>query len=149
MNVRPAEEKDIEPCLELGRQFWDESHYGRFTFNNDKAVSFGKTIIGSPWSFFWVAEDEGKTVGFNIAHLENPAFSYDLMAIHDLLFVNKNDRGHMAGLKLMRVYDHWAKENGAVYATFIPSGMGLDERWDSFSSHLGYEKMGSYFRKEL
>lgn len=149
MKVRPATETDIQPCLRLAEQFWHESIYKMVSFDADKSVAYGRNVIENPWSLFWVAEDGGGVIGFVIAHLENPAFSNDIMAVHDFLFVNKDDRGHMAGIQLMRVYDHWAKENGAVIATFVPSGMGLDPRWESFANHLGFEKTGLYFRKEM
>lgn len=148
MKVRPAEERDLPQCMSLSDKYWGRSIYSVFTFDPVKAKAYGLAVIQNPWAMFWVAEDEGKIIGFVIAHLENPAFSTDLIGVHDYLFVSEEDRGRMAGIQLMRVYDHWAQDNKARMSTFMPAADGFDERWISFAEHLGFKKSGICFKKE-
>ncbi|HVZ11709.1 MAG TPA: GNAT family N-acetyltransferase [Patescibacteria group bacterium] len=141
MTIRLAEEKDYEEIMNLYNNFVGEDRYSKR--DND---SF-KIVLKSPTNFIFVAEDEGRLVGFSTFSVRNVVRYPKPIAELDELFVGIAFRKHGVGKQLMEAVESKAKELGC-YRLYIESAY-KHEPAHKFYEDLGYEKYGYHFYKTL
>lgn len=151
VRVIALQNDDVEEVLMLARIMHQESQtYRQFPF--DDAVFRGWLIaaVNEPKRFFCgVAEQDNEIVGAMLGVSMNMLFSSSKMASELGLFVRPAYRGGRAGLKLVRAFEEWARNNGCSLITVGVSAGITDERAVKFYEKLGFEKHGVALRREI
>lgn len=149
MAVRQATEWDLPAVIQLSLAYAEEAdHHDNFTFDPELAALHGITAVRDPNSCFLVSVYEGKVVGFLWAILTTLPWSRTPIALDNILYVSPDYRGKQ-GMYLIRAYEKWAQECGAVEVNVsIASGI-TNERTESLYERLGYTKVGTSYRKEI
>ena len=99
--------------------------------------------------FLRVAIRGDEIIGVFFGLLETPFFSNDIIARDLLWFVRKDKRGSVFGIRLLREFERWAKENGASKIMLGQStGVRIDETRKLYE-RLGYEVVGVNTVKEI
>ncbi len=141
MLIRLAEEKDYRELMNLYNGFVGEDRYSRH--DND---SFDK-VLKNPNSYIFVAEDEGKVIGFASFSIRDVVRYPKPIAELEELFVaityQKKGVGHM----LMEEVEKTAKERGC-YRMYIESGYDHKPA-HNFYEKIGYKNYGYHFVKTL
>jgi len=150
MIIRTATEGDLEQLLILGERMRQESVIPYPEINSVMVREFLKISEsggGEGYNFTClVAEDYG-LVGFMVAFCGPPVFSTEPVASHHIFYVVPERRGSFAAVRLIKGYEAWAEENGAI-AVEIAVDTGLfPERTGKFYERLGYDYMGGKYRK--
>tara|TARA_R100000458_G_C8227843_1_gene210383 strand:- start:311 stop:766 length:456 start_codon:yes stop_codon:yes gene_type:complete len=149
MNIRPFKKDDIKHMIELGAKMHQESNFKDLKFDKDKLIALGEFILVNPNMYYAVvAEDKNKCIiGMFVGIITEYYFSYDKVASDLSFYVEKDKRGALASLKMLKEFEKWAKRNGA--SEVRPStSTGIEiERTRKLYRHLGYEVTGNTFRK--
>jgi len=141
MRIRPAEQKDYEELMVLYNSFVVGDRY-----SNHNADSF-KNVLESPSNFIFVAEEDGKLIGFATFSVRNVIRYPKPIAELDELFVMENFRKHGIGKQLMeRVEEEAGNQN--CYRLYIESAY-QHEAAHKFYEGIGYKNYGYHFYKDL
>jgi GNAT superfamily N-acetyltransferase len=144
MTIREAEPRDIEEVLVLGWEMHQESRYKTMEFSLEKVAQFFQFVIDSPDYIFLVVEKNSRVVGGFIGYAMPQWFSDDLAAGDFALFIDQENRGGTAALKLVKKYIEWAKSKGVASENI---GLGITtgihtEKTQMFYERLGFEMTG-------
>jgi (aminoalkyl)phosphonate N-acetyltransferase len=141
MNIRRVLESDYKELMGLYNAFVGSERYANF--DND---SF-KRVLHSPRNFVYVAEDEGKLVGFASFSVRDVVRYPRPIAELDELFVGVAWRKHGVGRELMAAVEAKARELDC-YRMFIESQY-QHTSGHKFYESLGYTNYGYHFVKNL
>lgn len=131
--IREAREEDAEIisdlCEQLSRRISAEDVIERL-----------KIFAGDPAYSFYVAEADGRVIGFVCTGIRTEILT-GLQARIDGVVVESSFRGGGVGRKLMAAAEKWAKENGS-------ETMKLNSNTIRAEAHKFYEKIGYEKAKE-
>lgn len=150
MIVRPATWDDFSGCYELGEEVRSESLTEFPPIDVEICrLRLSQTII-MPEAFFWyVAEIDGRLVGFFVGSLQQHFFSRNVLAINETWYVRPENRGSMAAYKLLREFIAWAKRAGSEKVHIHLNTKVNAERNRTFLYRLGFQDNGVVLRKDL
>ena len=144
--VRNATENDWPTVLDFGRRLHSESLWRVLPFDEDKAIALLRWYARTPaTSCFLIAERKGEVAGFLMAYMGDLAFSYERRAINGFYYVVPDQRGSLAGLRLLRHFKAWARKHGAFEVQIGMSGGINTDRMIRFLEHLGFRHTGDIF----
>lgn len=150
MHIQMATHADLEDLAELGREMRAESAIGFPGIDPAAIEAHLHLVAGNPDRVYMaIARDSGVPVGLVSGVIGAYAFSHELRACCDTLFVRPGFRGRHAGVRLLRRFDAWAAAGGAgsVYLG-ISTGITPD-RTARLLARIGYAPLGQTFRKEI
>jgi GNAT superfamily N-acetyltransferase len=101
-------------------------------------------LAGSSYSFLFVAESAGSTVGFISGELRegSPAFRSKIWASVDDVFVEPEHRNLGVGRALLESVETWAKERGAHGISLQVAA--ANKRGRKFYEELGFREISVY-----
>lgn len=156
VSVRNATAADISTLVEMGRAMHAESpRYSRMAFSAEKVEDLirsmvSSTLVTEPTGGALVAEKDGHIVGMIGGYIASPFFTHDKVASDYAFYVvPEHRRKCRAAVALMRAFEAWAVEQGAVDIVPGISTMIDPERTLRFFEKLGYEKQGYVLIKRI
>ena len=103
MNLRHATVNDFEAGLALGRRMHEESEFAFLPFDADKVRRFLHHIAGDPDHYCaYVVEHRGRLAGLLVGEVMEYFFCRERLCDDMLLFVERDQRGSVAALALVR-----------------------------------------------
>ena len=150
MDIQPAGLADADDLAWLGHRMQAESVIGFPEIDPAAIETHLRLAAENPDRVFMaIARDDGFPVGLVNGVVGACAFSNELRACCDTLFVVPDFRGRYAGVRLLRSFDAWAAARGAksIYLG-ISTGISPD-RTARLLARLGYASLGQTFRKEI
>ena len=141
-------EGDISKCIELGYAMHQESYFKNFEYNNNKLTNLLTAMVSNPQKFCGlVAEKDGEVIGLFIGLSDEHWFGTNTMSCDLAFYVIPSERGSMAGIKLIKAYEEWARSIGVSEIILgIYTGINAD-RTSSLLQRLGYGDEAFSFRK--
>lgn len=136
--IYQTENHNLQEVIDLLEEFIEES-----VFSADVDIEKVSQILNHNLCLVTVAKNEKETVGLMIGCVyEHPLF--DAKVASDLLvFVKKQYRGGLVALKLIKIYENWAKKQGVRYIFLGQStGTGNIDRVKGFYEKLGFKTTG-------
>ncbi len=148
INTRDITEADVPIVVNLARQAHEESNYSHLIFDHEKVAELARSMLPDPTvRFCRVAGKNNEIFAMYAGFIAPYIFSYDLMASDLLLFVEPSRRGTMAAAKLMKEFEAWAFDNGALeIRPAITTGVKMSET-KRLHEVLGYDTSGYTFVK--
>ncbi len=147
-NIRQATLDDIPMLMEMGKRMHQESpRFRMMDFSEDKCRQLGEALI--PSGSIFIAEKEGEAVGMMIGFITEHYFGYDLMASDLAVYVVPEHRGGSLGVRLIKVFEQWAEDNGARVITLGISTEVEAKRTLGIYEKLGYATKGYITTKEI
>lgn len=149
MTIRAMTAEDIDEVIRLGVEMHKESRYSRFNFDPYKCKILGFEIVDNPDMYFgYIIEHAGKIQGFMLAFMTEFYFGNERIAQDLALFVQKTRRGCMDAVNLIKKYQEWAIKNGADEIQLgITTGVN-EKRTTKLYQKLGFNQIGTVFKKE-
>jgi len=140
MKVRPLTIEDMPEVTLLGYEMHQESpNYQNLGYSPQKCLKLLDTIKENPNEFCgFVAESESRIVGIFLGAMCEMYFSEDLVASDILIYVIPEKRGSFALFRLVRAFEDWADNLGAVEKTLAVSSGVHPEKTLSAFLRLGY-----------
>ena len=150
MKLRCATRDDIEEGIELGRRLHGESEFAFLPFEPDKVRRFLDHISASPEHYcVYVVEHERRLVGLLVGQVMEYFFCRERLCDDVLLFVERDQRGSLAALALVRAYLEWSRSIGAREARMaISTGIDVD-RTGAFLERQGFRRVGGVYKHRL
>lgn len=140
--IRPATFFDAPAMLDLGERMHAESTGLRLSFSRDQASDTLRTLMTSEAGFVWVAERNGKLVGFMLGAAFQQWFTKDVVASELALYVSPAFRGTLIGASLVKRFTSWARGIGAKQITSgISTGVDVENTAKLYEA-LGYSRFG-------
>lgn len=142
MNIRQATLEDMEVALDIFSRFLNETRFGIFTLNADKALLHISDLIRRKCVVFAV---EGDVIHGALA-LEPMAYPFtdDACLSQKFFYVYPEKRASRAAVMLRDSALEYAER--ARVPLFMDHMSGVDtERKDAFFEAAGFEKIGSTF----
>ena len=144
--IRKTEPKDAEQHVRLGLSVWrcaykdifpEEVFIDKENRAEDKIKNFDKSIQNDNMSLSYVAESDGKIVGFVFGRMISRYEHFGKMGYADLeaIYIHPDYQGLGIGSKLKQIFVDWAKSNGA--SKFV---IGVLK--DNYNARKVYEKWG-------
>ena len=149
MIVRQATLLDLLSLAPLADLYAQEAKgHDEFTVDLEHCLSNAAMTIMSDDGCFLVAYEGNQPVGFLWGYAMSMPWSKKKVAFDNLLYTIPAKRNGKAGVMLMKEWESWAKERGAV-AVQISIASGIhEEKTISFYKKMGYSYIGTQLRKE-
>ena len=148
ITIRPYSLDDLDPMIELGRVYHEESPYARVTIDEQRLRALHTMAETSPtdWCSF-IAEDGEYILGLIVGTI-TPAFFCDQKQAGDLvLYVHPSYRGSTIAMRLILAYENWALTNGAQ-EIFLSQSAGMNiNNTAKFYEAMGFEQVGTIHKK--
>lgn len=149
MTVREATQADVEQIVQLGQQLQQNSAYKKGAFNTDKAKQAVSMMITSDTDQAFIAESDGKIIGFFLGGVTYEWFSDDLIAFDYSVYVVPEKRNGRTAIKLFKAFEEWATEQGAK-SVQVGITTGINIKGNSrLYRFLGFKDSGVLFEKRL
>lgn len=124
-----------------------ESEYSTLPFDPEKARRMGGVFIDRQDRYFRVYEKDGVPVAFCMGGIADYIFSDALLGEEYIVYTNQE--APMAGARLMKDFEKWARDFGAIELNFSTTALGDDPRYEAFCTRLGYRPCGRHWKKRL
>ena len=135
--------------VKIGELMHRVGSFKKVKYSKDKVFKTIKASIDSDRMVFFVAEDEDGYAGMMGGFIAEYPISYEKYASDFLMFIKEEKRGGDTALKLLNLFEDWAKSKG-VKEIRLGSSHGVDtEKVKKFYEWQKYETIGHLFRKEL
>lgn len=135
--------KDI--ALKLGNEMHLESRFKKYNFDNNKIVR----LLENSNVFCKIAFIDNKPVGFFIGVIQQMWFS-DEKAGYDLaLYIDKEHRGGMTAVRLIKEFEKYCKENNCVTINLNAGAEIANKSAKRLYEKLGYNEYGFMTHKEI
>lgn len=149
MIVRQATLLDLLSLAPLADLYAQEAKgHDEFTVDLEHCLSNSAMTIMSDDGCFLVAYEGTQPVGFLWGYATSMPWSKKKVAFDNILYTIPTKRNGKAGVMLMKEWELWAKERGAV-AVQISIASGIhEEKTINFYKKMGYSYIGTQLRKE-
>ena len=140
--IRRATVADLPDLMEMALDMHRTTDFSAFTLHRGKLEQFLRKTLEE--DFMLIAPGKGMFAG----EVGEQWFSEDLCAWDKILYVYPKYRGQMLGVRFLRMFEAWAKDQGArAVNVAVSSGVYIDRTGKLFK-HCGYSCLGGVYRKE-
>lgn len=147
--VRDAGAADLDALIALGSRMRSESVEPFPPIEPERVQKQLDMAVAMPDVFLVaLAEDDGLPIGMVTAVAGDYAFSSQLRAVSDLLFVLPERRGLVAAKWLVRRFLDWSDDLGAETDIIGVSTGVSPERTGRFLELMGFRPMGMTYRRD-
>jgi GNAT superfamily N-acetyltransferase len=148
LEYRTARFTDADKVVELCAKFHAESWQSFADFNVEKMHGWIVSQIDNDDAEIFTAWDGTELIGCLIGMVVTFPYSNTLVAGDYIWYVVPESRGGMTGIRLMRMFESWARGVGAVrISTGATSGINT-ERASMLMERLGFSPVGVIMQKE-
>jgi GNAT superfamily N-acetyltransferase len=148
VQFREATLQDFPQIAKLGRLMHEESSYSGLEFSESRLYVVFELYIREPDRLIILAERDGEILGLYAGYVSKYYFSEELVANDIAWFVVKEKRGSSIGLKLLNIFERWAKAKGVSEIRIKYSTDINPKAFDSLMSKRGYSNVGANYRLE-
>lgn len=146
--VRDATYDDVEKLLPLAYVMHQTSIYKETEYDEEVVRKYAKHFVDSENNYFRVVDKDGKPCAFFLGYITTYLWSNQTLACEENLFTDGTSV--LAGLKLTKDFEAWAKEKGAYEVNFSITHSGKpDEQMNKFMVRMGYQERGAIFKKRI
>lgn len=150
MKIRPADLIDIGKVLEMSVALKNESPaYRDLPYAIEQNFVFLREAVEESTMYFNVAEVDGVLAGFMVGSLIKFYFNEEFYASDNTLYVAPDYRGLSIAPRLIKDFERWATDNGALII-YLGSSTGInEERYITLLNRLGYDGSGTVVSKRV
>jgi len=146
MNIYQAKRSDIPKIVPCS---WE---YTSMMPNNvkldpDHLVACWERFFDSGIGVIYLAEENGGVIGGIGGIKYQEIFTGNLTAVEMFWFISEGKRG--AGIKLFKLYEQWAIDNGCKRIAMIYLPFSMPEKLERFYTLNGYRLLEMHYEKEL
>lgn len=145
--LRSATLQDVEACLDMCRRFYAESGLAELAYDDAAMRETLHQLISSDDGALFVTEKADRLIGMAAAIAYPAYFGAGRMAQELFWWVDPAARGGMAGIKLLRSLERWAKGRGCAALTMIC--LPIDSPAESVYQRSGYRPSERAYIKGL
>lgn len=150
MKLVSYEDQYAGQVIDIATEMHRDSMFRDYSFDQGKLLAQIKLVSGYPdTAYFQLAVRNGEVFGGFYGTISRMFFSEQLMARDVGWWVKKERRGGGAAMLLLRGFEAWAKEKGAI-KVMIGQSSGIDiDRTTKLYQHCGYRLVGMNTVKDI
>lgn len=148
-DIRQAVKEDLLDVTYMVKRFVKESQNTHLGWNQDKVYSSLCEMVGRDDFLILLLEHEDDIVGMFIAFAVPCMFSDKLQAVELAWYVLPDHRASRKSLKMIDMYEDWAKERNVALLNMINLDVINPEKAARFYERKGYKLAENTFTKEL
>lgn len=150
IEVRRIREEDLEDIYLLGLDMRNEGLFRTVDYDQKRVYKFLRQYVDVPdINYGVVARADGKLVGFFTGYVSLFFFGRDTIATEVLWYVAPKYRGSRLGIDLLKGFEDWAKDRGAVEICIgISTGIDADKT-GQLLERRGYHCAGGIFKRPV
>lgn len=148
MKVAPIVLADLDEVIALARVNVTESRFAWMPFDADKVRLNLERMAKAPQSYncaLVARKHDGRLVGYMAGQIEEYFFCHQRVATSVFLFVDPQERGGLAAVKLILAFRKWAQNRDAVEIYIGVAGGVAIERTGRFLKRLGLTLTGGNY----
>jgi GNAT superfamily N-acetyltransferase len=146
ISIAKALISDLDKISELGPEFYKEGNMPTKYLPEVFKETWSK-LIESKMGVIFVMQSNEENIGI-LGGVKYPdPNSNEIMASEFFWFVRKGYRGH--GLKLLKEFEAWAKEQGATKVIMMHLATLMPEKIKKLYTRMGYEEIETHYLKEV
>jgi GNAT superfamily N-acetyltransferase len=151
MKYTPFAVERLRDILTLGIAMQEESDYSAVPFDiAQTANSIMALVVNNPRGFGMLAySDENVPIGMIAGSISPYFFSQGSLASDFVWYVRPEFRGSRTSVKLLKMFQSWAWENGATELYMGVTTNVSAERTGELLQRLGFEHVGGNYRARL
>tara|TARA_R100000935_G_scaffold14567_2_gene29201 strand:+ start:142 stop:633 length:492 start_codon:yes stop_codon:yes gene_type:complete len=130
----------------LGRKAHAESSFSRLTFDSAKLLRVAEENAKADNRVIVLAWDNDEPVGVFVGNVASYYFGPDLVATDTIWYVVPEKRGTYIGIKLLSLFEDWARSKGAADIRIGQSSTIKPEVFESLLEKRGYKFIGANYR---
>jgi hypothetical protein len=135
-----------DDMLYLGKMAHAESSFSRLEFSGDKLLSVAASNAKDPDRVIFMAYSGDAPVGVFVGNIASYYFGPDLVAVDTIWYVIPEQRGTYVGIKLLELFENWAKSKGAADIRIGQSSTIKPEVFEGLLEKRGYKFIGANYR---
>ena len=135
-----------DDMLYLGKMAHAESSFSRLEFSGDKLLSVAASNAKDPDRVIFMAYSGDAPVGVFVGNIASYYFGPDLVAVDTIWYVIPEQRGTYVGIKLLELFENWAKSKGAADIRIGQSSTINPEVFEGLLEKRGYKFIGANYR---
>jgi len=132
--------------LYLGKMAHAESSFSRLEFSGDKLLAVAANNAKDPSRVIFMAYKDDAPVGVFVGNVASYYFGPDLVAVDTIWYVVPEQRGSYVGIKLLELFENWAKSKGAADIRIGQSSTIKPEVFEGLLEKRGYNFIGANYR---
>ena len=132
--------------LYLGKMAHAESSFSRLEFSGDKLLAVAANNAKDPNRVIFMAYKDDAPVGVFVGNVASYYFGPDLVAVDTIWYVVPEQRGSYVGIKLLELFENWAKSKGAADIRIGQSSTIKPEVFEGLLEKRGYKFIGANYR---
>jgi len=132
--------------LYLGKMAHAESSFSRLEFSGDKLLAVAANNAKDPSRVIFMAYKDDAPVGVFVGNVASYYFGPDLVAVDTIWYVVPEQRGSYVGIKLLELFENWAKSKGAADIRIGQSSTIKPEVFEGLLEKRGYKFIGANYR---
>lgn len=150
-HVRRATESDAPAIARMGAAFLERSgHAALFAPAAGDLEARARAMLADPWCAVFVADRDGEPQAMLVAALVGAWFAPSRVFATELAWwVDPEARGTTVAVRLVRAYEEWARESGAIAATMSSLERCDGEIVGTMLARMGYARGETTHYKEL
>jgi len=151
MRYEPFSIEKIRDIIGLAMRMQQESDFQTVPFDIEQiANSLVRLVIENPRGFGVLAStDEGEPVGMLCGSITDYVFSRGSVASDFAWFVLPEHRGPRTAIKMLKMFQSWAKENGATELYMGITTNVSKDRTGQLLERVGFDHVGGNYRVRL
>jgi GNAT superfamily N-acetyltransferase len=143
--IRRATETDLDALVKMSLRFQAEVYVRHLFATVETFQRLARLLLTSSTTAVWIACDGDTPVGMFAAALYHQPMSGELIGSEVCWWMEPEARGGRTGLRLLRLAETWAKDQGA--ATF--QMMAPTKAVGRFYERLDYEQIETLYQRRL
>ncbi|MEM9436927.1 MAG: GNAT family N-acetyltransferase [Pseudomonadota bacterium] len=148
--IRAATLRDVDALVDLGRAMHAASRYAVYEYDAARAAAFARDFaLDGRRTACIVSEQDGTISGMIAGEISSLMFSSLKVATDVIFYVAPERRGSTDALRLVRALLQWAKDQGAVEASFATSTGVEVTRTARLYGRFGFRRVGAVFTMPL
>lgn len=147
----PANDDEALETVELGARMHAESEFSFMPYDSMKVLHTLRNLASQGRLCLLRYEDsDGKLIGFFCGKVDKYFFNEERIASDLAFYVVPERRGNgIAVLKMIRMFERWAKGKGAIETCLgISTGVNIKTTADMLT-RFGYKNVGGTFKRRL
>jgi|TARA_R110000796_G_C14371766_1_gene414105 hypothetical protein len=130
----------------LGKKAHAESSFSRLTFDGAKLLRVAENNAKSDDRVIFLAWDGEDPVGVFVGNVASYYFGPDLVATDTIWYVVPEKRGTYVGIKLLSLFEDWARSKGAADIRIGQTSTIKPEVFEGLLEKRGYKFIGANYR---
>lgn len=149
--IRKYQQTDIPQMIAAIRRFMqprenETNAYSFLDIDDEVLYKYINQCSNNPLVFTRVVEHDGKIVGGIQARLVSYFFNRDILALDEILYIDKDVKAIRVSMRLIEAYKNWAKHHGAKEVMLSNSTMIAVKPFTKLVEACGFQQSGICFK---